>query len=161
MSHRLVLGVIADTHGHLDDAACAALARSDVILHAGDVGGEGVLERLRSLAPVFAVAGNGDEDLRHRYPWDQRVELGPARVLLCHWYDNFGRLHPRIERELREWEPHVLVYGHTHQAVCERRGAILHFNPGYAGPPGPARPRSVGRLELDGVDVRGEVIPLA
>lgn len=63
------LGLIADTHGHLDAAALAALVGSDRILHAGDVG-EGVLGRLAELAPVTAVRGNNTSThgpLRQRY----------------------------------------------------------------------------------------------
>jgi putative phosphoesterase len=157
----LVVGVVADTHGHLDAELLARLSDVDVILHAGDIGHERVLEALRAQAPVIAVTGNGDEALRHVYPWDQRVELGAVRLLLCHWYDNFGMLHPRIEQELRVWEPHALIFGHTHSALCEQRGGVLHFNPGYAGPPGQGRLRSVGRLIVGGEDVRGQILPLS
>jgi len=157
----LTVGVVADSHGHLCAETRRVLEDSDAILHAGDVGGEGVLAQLRSLAPVVAVVGNGDPDLTHRYPWEQHVELGGVRILLCHWYDNFGSLHPRVTRQLEEWQPHVLVYGHTHVAVNERRDGRLHFNPGYSGAPGQGRARSVGRLHIrpDGID--GEIIPLS
>jgi len=159
--HDFVVGVVSDTHGYLDPQVLDQLANVDVILHAGDIGHDRVLESLRAIAPLIAVTGNGDEALRHVYPWDQRVELGQARLLLCHWYDNFGTLHPRIERELRAWEPHALVFGHTHSALCEQRNGVLHFNPGYAGPPGQGRPRSLGRLWVEGESVRGQILPLS
>ncbi len=151
------VGIVADTHGVLAPDVCAALEGSDVILHAGDVGDEALLEALRALAPVVAVVGNGDPELTHRYPWEQRVELGPARILLCHWYDNFGRIHPRVAAELDTWRPHALVYGHTHEALVERHGDRLHFNPGYAGPPAPGRTRSVGHLTVTGTHLEPEI----
>jgi len=154
------VGVIADTHGHLDEGALRALSGVDLLLHAGDVGSDRVLEALRGVAPVVAVTGNGDEALQHRLPWDQRVRLGASRVLLCHWWDNFGRLHPRIERELAAWRPHVLVYGHTHEARIEHRDGVLLLNPGYAGPPGLGRSRSVARLHLDDGAPRAEIVAL-
>jgi putative phosphoesterase len=154
-----VLGVVADTHGTLCRDTRDALAESDAILRAGDIGSASLLDELRSLAPVVAVVGNGDPELASEHPWEQRVELSGHRLLLCHWYDNFGRIHPTVERELADYRPHVLVYGHTHEAVNERRGECLFFNPGYAGPPRAGRPRSVGRLRLaDGVS--GEIIAL-
>ncbi len=57
---------------------------------------------------------------------------------------------PRLNlvSHVREWEPHALVYGHTHEATVERWGETLFVNPGYAGPPEPARERSVATLEL-------------
>ena len=156
----LRLGVVADSHGFLCEAARRALAGSDLILHAGDIGGRDVLAELGAIAPVLAVAGNGDPDLAHELPLEQRVELLGCRILLCHWYDNFGRIHPKIARDLEEFRPHVLVYGHTHAARNEQRGDCLHFNPGYAGPPGPGRPRSLGRLRVAAGHVAGEIVPL-
>lgn len=161
MSASLRVGVLADSHGHLCDGARRALEGMDLILHAGDIGDESLLDTLRGLAPVIAVVGNGDPELTDRYPFEQRVYLGEARILLCHWYDNFGRIHPVVAQELEQWEPHVLVYGHTHQAVNAVQGGCLHFNPGYSGAPGLGRTRSLGRLALRGCAVRGEIIPLA
>lgn len=160
MPDALQLGVVADTHGELADDVLRALGAPDLILHAGDIGDDALLDRLRRLAPVVAVVGNGDPDLTHRYPWEQRIEIGEARILLCHWYDNFGQIHPQVARELAEWQPHALVYGHTHRTVNERVDECLHFNPGYAGPRSPSRPRSVGHLEIQGTRIEGRIQPL-
>jgi len=155
------VGVVADNHGHLCEETLAALAGVDAILHAGDVGSEALLDRLRELAPVVAVVGNGDPDLTHRYPWEQRVELAGFRILLCHWYDNFGTLHPRVLRELEAWRPHVLVHGHTHEAELAERDGTLFLNPGYAGEPRGGRARSVARLRLGPRGAEGEIVALS
>ena len=146
--HRL--GIVSDTHGETlpDVVDVLKSAAVDLILHAGDIGAETVLSALEEIAPVVAVAGNGDESLYHRYPWNLRLHFGKRRIFLCHWYNNFGRIHPAYEQVVREWEPHALVYGHTHEAMVERWGETLFVNPGYAGPPEPARERSVATLEL-------------
>lgn len=156
----ILIGVVADTHGHLGDDVIAALCGVDLMLHAGDVGGPHVLDALRRIAPLIPVTGNGDDRLQREEPWDVRIELGEARLLLCHWWDNFGRLHPRIERELTRFRPHALVYGHTHVAVNEVKDFVLRFNPGYAGPSELGRPRSVGRLRVQGTRIAGEIIAL-
>jgi putative phosphoesterase len=156
----LTLGVVADSHGFLCDATRRELAGCDLILHAGDIGGSDVLAELGAIAPVLAVAGNGDPELAHALPLEQRVELAGVRILLCHWYDNFGRIHPKIARELEAYCPHALVYGHTHAAVNARHGECLYFNPGYAGPPGRGRRRSLGRLRLAAGGVAGEIVEL-
>jgi len=54
------VGVISDTHGLLRPEALAALAGSDLIVHAGDVGDPAILDALRAIAPVRAVRGNVD-----------------------------------------------------------------------------------------------------
>lgn len=155
-----VLGVVADSHGFVCDATLRSLEGADAILHAGDIGGEPVLARLREVAPVVAVVGNGDPELAHRYPWEQHVEIEGFRILLCHWYDNHGTIHPRVAREVATWRPHVLVYGHTHRARNEEEDGTLLFNPGYAGAPEPGRRRSVGRLRLGAEGVSGEILSL-
>jgi putative phosphoesterase len=153
--------VLADSHGHLCDETLEVLSDAELILHAGDIGGESILDRLRAVAPVVAVVGNGDPDLAGRYPWEQRVEVAGARLLLCHWYDNWGSVHPKVEREIDEWNPHVLIYGHTHVADNTRRNGRLYFNPGYSGPPGLGRRRSVGWLRVGSDGVSSEIVPLS
>jgi putative phosphoesterase len=155
------VGIVADTHGSLLPDVTRALESAGVglILHAGDIGSERVLAALEQVAPVVAVSGNGDEPLYHRFPWDLCLTLEGRRVLLCHWYDNFGRIHPRYARIVSEWRPDALVYGHTHQALRERRGETLFLNPGYAGPPEPSRTRSIATLELETLEARIVELP--
>jgi hypothetical protein len=50
-----VIGVISDTHGLMRPEALAALAGSELIIHAGDVGAPAVLEALQEIAPVITV----------------------------------------------------------------------------------------------------------
>ena len=71
------IGVISDTHGLLRPEAVAALAGSEMILHAGDVGDPAILDALRAIAPVVAVRGNVDtgrwaEALRKPSWWNRR-----------------------------------------------------------------------------------------
>jgi hypothetical protein len=154
------LGLVADTHGQLAPDVVERLGRErvELILHAGDIGGLGVLAELERVAPVVAVSGNGDEELYHRFPWDLRLRIGSRRVFLCHWYDNYGRIHPTYARVVEEWRPHVLVHGHTHQAGVEARGATLFVNPGYAGPAEPSRRRTLAVLDLASLEAR--ILPL-
>jgi putative phosphoesterase len=148
------LGVLADTHGSVLADVLDFFKREcvDGILHAGDIGSLAVISALEKIAPVIAVSGNGDEPLFHRYPWDLRLHVGGRRIFLCHWYDNYGRIHPEYQRAVSEWRPDVLIYGHTHAARLERREQVLHLNPGYAGAPEPSRRRSVALLELPALE---------
>jgi len=52
-----VIGVISDTHGLMRPEALAALAGSELIIHAGDVDAPAVLEALQEIAPVITVTG--------------------------------------------------------------------------------------------------------
>ena len=50
-----IIGVISDTHGLLRPDVHTALAGVELILHAGDVGGDEILMELALIAPVRAV----------------------------------------------------------------------------------------------------------
>src|SRR5713226_6569369 len=56
-----IVGLIPDTHGLLRQEALTGLKGSDLIIHGGDIGKPGIIERLRAVAPVVAVRGNIDK----------------------------------------------------------------------------------------------------
>ena len=64
----LTLGVISDTHLHARDAGrlpteileLYARFQVDLIVHAGDIVDQAVIDRLESVAPVIAVHGNNE-----------------------------------------------------------------------------------------------------
>jgi len=68
------VGVISDTHGFLDARLAELLAGADLILHAGDVGDQEVLDELGRIAPVRAVKGNTDS-LQSRLPLSLTLHL--------------------------------------------------------------------------------------
>ena len=71
------IGVISDTHGLLRPEALAAMSGVDHILHAGDVGQDGILDALAELAPLTAIRGNVDHGGRCAdLPATEMVELG-------------------------------------------------------------------------------------
>ena len=150
------VGVISDTHGLVRPEALEALQDSDVILHAGDIGGPHVLEALQALTAVIAVRGNSDTG-----PWaaalpeELALELAGVRLHLVHDVKKI-RIDP--EREGVQ----MVVAGHSHQAHKHRLGDVLFFNPGAAGPRRFSLPLSVGRLILrDGTIQSSRIIWIA
>jgi uncharacterized protein len=151
VASRLTVGVVSDTHGLVRPEAVEALRGSDVILHAGDVGGSHVLEELGQIAPVIPVRGNVDGGWARLLPERRRLDLGGVSVLLLH------------DRALLGLDPAeeglgVVVFGHTHQPLAERTRGVLWFNPGSAGPPRFRLPVSVGRLVIEKCRVRPELV---
>ena len=147
------IGLISDTHGLLRPEALAALRGSDFIVHAGDIG-EGVLETLATLAPVAAVRGNND-----RAPWAER--LAPTQRL------RLGEVTLHVLHDLAELDidpgaadVDVIVTGHSHRPVIERRGGVLYVNPGSAGPVRFRLPVSVALLQVTGRDVAARIVEL-
>ncbi len=154
------IGVISDTHGYLPGEVHRLFAGVDLILHAGDIGGESVIFELEGIAKVEAVSGNEDYHLYARYPWDKLIDFQGFKIILCHWYDNFGMIHPKIAKDIQGLKPDALVYGHTHFAVNETKDGILYFNPGYAGAKKGKSERSVGILQSGDKGIKGQIIYL-
>ena len=149
MGGALRIGVISDTHGLLRPEALEVFAGVDHILHAGDIGGEDVLEALRALAPVTAVAGNVDGFRCGEAGPEARVTLGGLRFYLVHILDRPARPRPEVAAALREKQSDVIVFGHSHLPHDERRDGFWFFNPASAGPRRFDYPVSVGLFERD------------
>ena len=63
------IGVLSDTHGLLDKRVFEHFECCDEIWHAGDIGSNEVLMRLREFRPTRAVYGNMDSgDVRYSLP---------------------------------------------------------------------------------------------
>lgn len=155
MSH--LIGLISDTHGLLRPQVHTALAGVDVIFHAGDVGGDEILQELGLIAPVHAVFGNtdlpGDPALARRI---ERMFDGLC-LLVTHGHE-LGR--PKPEQLLAAYDADVIVYGHTHRQVIAREGGRLVVNPGAAGPRRFDLAPSVARLTIQDGVADAELVPL-
>jgi len=146
------IGVVADTHcpeflQELPQELLEGLRGVDLILHAGDVGGQSTLDRLAEIAPVVAVRGDHDRSMR-KLPAHRELSAGGRRIVVVH--GNRSRLieepvtllgtlslglfwpHVCLPVHLKRRFPHadVVVYGHTHTARADLLGETLVFNPG-------------------------------
>ena len=149
-----VVGVISDTHGLLRPEAREALRGSDLILHAGDIGGGEILDSLRRLAPVVAIRGNVDRGLwAETLPDTEVVEVGGLHLYLLH-DRNALSLNPAAAGIA------AVVSGHSHQPMPEIRQGVLYFNPGSAGPRRFKLPVGAGRLKIVEGVIRGELLTL-
>lgn len=151
------IGLIADTHGRVRQAALDALRGCALILHAGDVGGPAVLAALRTVAPVHAVRGNVDDP--HEPGLDDRVDLevDGCRIHVVHGHQGGP---PTPEALAARVAADVIVYGHTHRALVRRVGHTLVVNPGSAGPARFGLPVSVGLLTVDAGRVEAAIVAL-
>jgi putative phosphoesterase len=135
----MIVGVISDTHGLVRPEALAALAGVEHIVHAGDIGGDAVLDHLRAIAPVTAVRGNNDKG--SPFPETAMIELGGRTIYVLH---ELGAL----DVEPRSAGIDVVVSGHSHKPVHETRDGVLYLNPGSAGPRRFKLPIALARLRL-------------
>ena len=140
------IGILSDSHDHLDNLAAAVgfLSRNgcDLLLHLGDFVSSSTLPVLAKPGlRVEAVFGNCDADraflaenwIRHLTPLGGRLAGGPRtlevegrKILLMH--------EPATAESAADGGAYDLVlHGHTHDARCDRRGPggrTLLVNPG-------------------------------
>ena len=131
-----------------------ALEDSDLIVHAGDVGDPEILERLRTIAPVFAVRGNVDTDgWALALPETEVIETVTATIYVLH------DVHA-LDLDPAAAGFHIVVSGHSHEPARTERGGVLFLNPGSAGPRRFDLPVTIARVEISETPCRVTFIDL-
>jgi putative phosphoesterase len=154
---RTVVGLISDTHGLLRPSVHQALEGVDVILHAGDVGGEDILAELRIIAPVHAVYGNTDPTDAPSLQDTFAVNQGGIDIRVIHGHQ-LGS--PTPQKLLAAFAEPVIVYGHTHKQLITRAQGRLVINPGAAGPRRFNLAPTVARLTIETGNAEAELVAL-
>jgi len=150
----VTIGVISDTHGLLRPEAVVALKDCELIVHAGDVGDPQILERLRAIAPTFAVRGNVDVGTwADALPLTEVVEAGALQLYVLHNLSD-------LELDPQAAGFAAVISGHTHRPLAEWRDDVLYLNPGSAGPRRFSLPIALARLHVDGSHLSHEIIQL-
>jgi putative phosphoesterase len=155
LRERLVrIGIISDTHGHLDARVIDAFIGTDLIIHAGDIGKPKILDALATVAPVRAVRGNTD-----RGPWADEL---PSTALVAL---NDVRLYVLHDIQLLDLEPQaagirVVISGHTHRASLEEKNNVVFLNPGSTVEPRHGSPPTVAILTARGETLDARFIEL-
>jgi len=145
------LGIVSDTHGMIHPRVFDYLEGVDMMLHAGDIGGEDIIAELEAIAPVTAVFGNVDLfPLTERCKAKEILEINGKKIYLTHRvYEGSYRI-PLAMKDISDIRPDIVVFGHTHRQYAEFEDGILFFNPGSAGQQRPGTRMGVGIISLEG-----------
>jgi uncharacterized protein len=125
-----LIGLISDTHGLVRPDVHDALAGVELILHAGDVGGDEVLDELATIAPVLAVGGNTDPPGHPRLAASIDRSVDGVSIHVSHGHEVGS---PTPEKLLKRYAADVVIYGHTHRQLVTKSGRRWTVNPGAAG----------------------------
>jgi putative phosphoesterase len=135
----MLIGLISDTHipeiaKTLPKQVREVFRGADLILHAGDIFVDSVLEELATIAPVLAARGDDDYQIRDkRMDEVQNLTLEGLNVYVIHSSQYFARdLIEHPEKHNLEKTPDVVVFGHTHRDVVQKVGKSLLVSPGSA-----------------------------
>lgn len=142
------IGVISDTHGSLNNTekALDILKDCDTILHLGDVlyhGPRNALPEdynpkdlaviLKSMDNVIYTRGNCDSDvdqmvIEHDLTQKHRImNLGSHRILTIHGYEEDEDRRIRIAKTNK---CDIVITGHTHVKVLDKKDDVILLNPG-------------------------------
>ena len=149
-----LIGVISDTHGRLPQSALKVFEKTDLIIHAGDIGDPEILNLLGKIAPTKAVRGNMDAGKwARRLPKNETVKICRRQLHVLH--DVY-----HLDNTLDSNNDHVVIYGHTHQPQVEKQQGVLYVNPGSAVHPRFGYPPSVALLHIEGDSIKARLIDL-
>ena len=172
------IGVLSDTHGLLDKRIFEHFKDVDEIWHAGDIGSEDVLRRLREFKPTRAVYGNMDSgDVRYSLSEFYRFRVEDVNVLMTHIGGYPGKYNPwlipwfrkSLESKMTNDQSQMnnvidlFVCGHSHilKVQYDPVFKFLTMNPGAAGKQGWQPCQTLLRFTIDGQKIDNlEVIEL-
>jgi len=161
----MLLGVVSDTHGHVQYARQAVnlldAFKVEAVIHCGDIGSPSIVPLFRAW-PTHIVLGNVDHfpgELEQAIAESGQtchgrfgaVELGGVRIGFLH-SDDADRFRGAIESARYD----LVCYGHTHFAEHHRVGKTLVLNPGalYR-----ANPHTLAIVDLPSLNVT--IVPVA
>ena len=128
------LAILSDTHGRLPERVLRSCGGAAHILHAGDVGDESFLQILGAVAPLTVVSGNVDPP--GMVPFRARIEIAGWRILIQHVVWERGGPSPEVRDGLSREGADLVVFGHSHEPLCQMSGGTVFLNPGSAVPSG-------------------------
>ena len=164
----MLIGLISDTHipeiaKTLPQQVREVFKSVDLILHAGDIFVDSVLEELATIAPVLAARGDDDYQIRDkRMDEVQNLTLEGLNVYVIHSSQYFARdLIEHPEKHNLEKAPEVVVFGHTHRDIVQKVGRSLLVNPGSATfPYYQLRLGTVALLTIKSGEAEARIVPL-
>jgi putative phosphoesterase len=160
----LKIGVLSDSHVYdlvdLPKRAVNLLIGMDLIVHAGDFTGKGLLDNLRNFGNFKGVYGNMDSlSVKQELPKKLVLNLEGFKVGVIHPSEGgspFG-LKYRIKQQFIAVD--AIIFGHTHKPKNELNDGVLYFNPGSITGKFPARNKTFGILEID-EKIKGKILKL-
>lgn len=117
--------VLSDTHGLLRPQVLSYLDGADLILHAGDINTQAIVDQLETYGPLKVVRGNNDKDWAEQIPVHSQFTVEDVRFFMVHNKRDVPRELPPVD---------VIVYGHSHKYAQEEKQGVLWLNPGSCGP---------------------------
>lgn len=146
------IGLLSDTHSHLDPKVFTYFKDCDELWHAGDIGDIRLMAELERFKTVRAVFGNiDDKTIQSRFPEDLRFFCEELDVWITHIGGSPSKYNARVKKVLTEKAPDLFICGHSHILSIKRDANfnnMLYLNPGAAGNEGFHKIKTIVRFEV-------------
>ncbi|MBR1768980.1 MAG: metallophosphoesterase family protein [Bacteroidales bacterium] len=151
------IGVMSDSHGRVAPEIFEFFKDVDIILHAGDIGSEEVLQKLREFKKVTAVYGNCDNryiDAEVKGLLSFRIEQ--TNILMTH----IGGYPKHYDKDIIPYfascKPDIFICGHSHilRIMYDKDFKFLLVNPGACGHQGFHQVCTLVRFVIDGKEIK-------
>ena len=157
----MIIGVLSDTHSlKIPDPLIERLKSVDLIIHAGDFCDIRTLKLLRKLASTKAVQGNMDEwEIKKELPLKEIIVCGNVKIGVTHGH--IGDTREALKNAMSSFKNDkmdVVIFGHSHLALCEQVGATLYFNPGSLNAAIKAQAPSYGLISIEKGKIKAEIV---
>lgn len=161
--HPMKLIALSDTHmktGKIPPQLQTILDDCDLIVHAGDFSSLEAYEAFKSTGKLKAVFGNTDPfKLRQQLPEKLKFEVEGVKIGVVH-EGGLSITDTTAQGYLaREMGVDVLIFGHLHRPLIEKKGIML-ICPGSPTKPRMSRPSVVELLIENGSVMTGRIIAL-
>ena len=159
------IGLLSDTHSHLDTKVLDYFKDCEEIWHGGDIGEASVANELEKFKPLRAVFGNiDDKDMQVRFPEDLWFNCEGLTIWMTHIGGAPPNYNPRIKKILKDRLPDIFICGHSHILRIKKDPNyknMLYLNPGAAGNHGFHNIKTLVRFDVIGKEIKNmEVIEL-
>lgn len=132
--------IVSDTHRKNENYFKAVeLVKPDLVIHCGDAEGSEYALSEAVDCPVQIVLGNND--FFSYLPRELELQLDAFKIWVTHGHNYYVSMGSEvIKREAVARGMDIVMYGHTHKPVVDRRDGVIAVNPGSL-----SYPRQEGR----------------
>jgi len=159
----MIIGVISDTHSFNIPAPVIERFKSvDMIIHAGDICDLQTLRMFKKMAPTKAVQGNMDEAaVKRELPLKEIITCDDIKIGVTHGH--IGDTREALKNAMTSFKDDkmdVVIFGHSHQALNEKVGSTLYFNPGSPNDMVRAKFFSYGLISIEAGKIKAEIVKI-